>query len=573
MATGGNVGVNVEELQERMAVSEAALANLRLNLADRQNEIMQLKQELAEARRNASGSAPRRGGGGGEHERLQDRLAYLQKEVGDVEKREQVLLKERVELLAAQKELQAKFNELSKKVEMLEGNNTSSKRAKTEARPKLPPPAPAPVPPPQPSKPQQQQQQQLPPTQLPDPGEDSATRQRRLFIQQLYQEQHVFRLLEAVGSGPSAVGKRSHFDQRDVAMQLTAVFVDETRGIESFVLCCSKFLCSGREDLVESALAVISTLLSSWSDSRVALCEALSASLSMGVEAGEGGVMVDDDRPWASLWNALLRMVSLPKVLASPAVTGRLLGVLGLVTEHLLEAANDASVSALLPLLDSFLPTLLSPMNGAVLQEVRLQALKLLLSMVHCDSVYKRCRQTLLDGQSVLRYVALLMSMDQPSLEASMELKRTAVRVFSVIVGQYADWCSCTCVTPGSGPDARSSGSGANNNAGSTDGDLGPRLISLLHEQIMILRRAQQSGDCAPLLLDMMADLVQESFFLLLECAKDPNVEVTFFNKMFRQLYITSLVALSTAPPHPHLWCLQPHAQTLLSSVQSSSLK
>lgn len=63
-----------------------------------------------------------------------------------------------------------------------------------------------------------------------------------------------------------------------------------------------------------------------------------------------------------------------------------------------------------------------------------------------------------------------------------------------------------------------------------------------------------------------MASVILETFSLLSECVKDPSVEAAAFGKMFRQLYVSSLVALSAPVPlFGSLSVLQPHAAAMLT--------
>jgi hypothetical protein len=89
----------------------------------------------------------------------------------------------------------------------------------------------------------------------------------------------------------------------------------------------------------------------------------------------------------------------------------------------------------------------------------------------------------------------------------------------------------------------------------------------LLHEQVQQLRWEMQSGITVEHASQICA-LIVDAFLLLVECAKDAQVELTFVSKLFRQLYLGLLVTLcAPVPLHPLLACVQPHASGLLSAL------
>jgi hypothetical protein len=225
---------------------------------------------------------------------------------------------------------------------------------------------------------------------------------------------------------------------------------------------------------------------------------------------------------------------------------------------------EGAALGALTPLCEHFLPLLLNP-NHSVSLATRLLAVKLVMVLMRSNTVYRCARQALSDGSSLLRYVAFLMSMDHNVVHESatqvLALRLHAVRLFGTIVVSYTDWSDCTCAT-----DTGGSGSVAAA-AQPVEGDLGPRLIQLLYEHILLLRAPDRGGPCAAL----VADVVFDSFTVMAECAKDPMVEASFHNKMFRQLYLSSLVALSSedALLHASLAPLRVPAKLLLGALHS----
>lgn len=101
------------------------------------------------------------------------------------------------------------------------------------------------------------------------------------------------------------------------------------------------------------------------------------------------------------------------------------------------------------------------------------------------------------------------------------------------------------------------------------DGDLAPRLITLLHEHVQQLRTWHSVG-MAEEVARHVAGVILETFSLLSECVKEPSIEAAAFGKMFRQLYISSLVALSAPVPlFKSLSVLEPYAAAMLTVVST----
>ena len=81
------------------------------------------------------------------------------------------------------------------------------------------------------------------------------------------------------------------------------------------------------------------------------------------------------------------------------------------------------------------------------------------------------------------------------------------------------------------------------------------------------MRLCQKQG-CSREKLDSVAEVVYEAFALLVECSNYASVEASLFSKMFRPLYVSALVALSSTL-HPKLAKCKAHAELLLEQVQS----
>jgi hypothetical protein len=374
------------------------------------------------------------------------------------------------------------------------------------------------------------------------PAQDFSMDCQQTLIKKLYAGSDIFELLQQQHSDKEELLRVT----RDLAVRMSTM-MGSANSLDGLALVVAQFLrLSPGDRVAQNALGVLATLLGTVPQARAQMLDAM-------VKLARTSILpvtVNEAEPWTSLVSVLIGHVA--QSVCSDGVVSLLLACFSTL-------ALDAQAS--LEALQAFLPLFSATSDFAIGLVNAANAncgigVEFLASVIRCPEVYAAARQGRSDGVSVLSCASQLLSRDvQGKHEAVLSLRRSLVKLFSVIVATYPDWDTCTTAV-------------------ANGCDFGPRLVNLLFELIQHLKRESQDLQ--------LALATGETFLLLVECNKKPSVGIAkVFHQVsrifrvgsflilffFAQLFIGSLVALS-GPLHPALASLQPLAAALLREGQ-----
>ena len=507
----------VEESEsDRLLILEATVQNLQARSATKENQIQQLQRELSEARRAPPTTPKNRQS---DAVVMADRLQFVEHEKSSALEREKALLRERDDLrkqLAAAKEAVVPLRPAKRHKE----EHAPSVSVPSVPVPPVPPPPPAPLP-------------AVSPVTFATPLAPPVDYHKEL-IKKLYAGDDIFQLLQLQETDNGEEKEELLGVTRELAMKISMMFASNS-GADGLAYSLALFLCASRDRILLRALGVLNTVFSTVPETRKRMQQVMEEPLT---------AEPNEDEPWRFLLGVLVGQVG-------PSLNSKDEDALALLLQTFHMLAQDSSsqqMEIFVPLISpssDFVPSLLHNHSGSV--TLRVHGLNFLALLVKSPEVYRHLKMSRSDGTSLLSLAAIFFIKSVGSKDET-KLRRAVVNLFSIVVASHSDWDSCTADS--------SNGSGS---GGKWANDFGPRIVTLLFESIQQLKLVSS-------IEPERARLIWETFGLLEQCAKNDLVEASLLGRSFRQIYISSLVALSTTPAlHPSLISLQAPSAAMLA--------
>lgn len=294
-------------------MAEAALANVRLRISDKDRELDHLRREVTELKRTVNAQTSARALGV-DAERWADKAKFLENELAQSTQREQAAVRDKLALQEAHARALEKTRDLEQQLHQ-------QRKASKVPRAVLPEAAAVPVP-------KRHKAADAPSPLAPASAAVGTTPPdyHRVFIRRVYSEDFIFRLLQQRGVDADVTGQDAH----EVAVQVSAMFADNA-GPEALVVTLARFAAHTSEVVVESALAVMHTLVSTVPAVRAHLHECMETVHSQAHMAVVDNVAIDEDHPWDSLLSVLLHRCAASS--QGLTVSARLVALLALIAD------------------------------------------------------------------------------------------------------------------------------------------------------------------------------------------------------------------------------------------------